>query len=42
MNMKKILQGAEVRIVVEGRGWYQIDLSKDLRGWLPKNTVDII
>ncbi|MFH1854638.1 MAG: tetratricopeptide repeat protein [Candidatus Omnitrophota bacterium] len=35
-------EGAEIRVVKEGQGWYEIDLSKDLRGWLPSDTVEII
>lgn len=35
-------EGAEVRVVKEAQDWYEIDLSKDLRGWLPKDSVDII
>ncbi|MFA4990999.1 MAG: tetratricopeptide repeat protein [Candidatus Omnitrophota bacterium] len=35
-------EGTEVRVVKESQGWYEIDLSKDLRGWLPKAGVEII
>jgi len=35
-------EGAEVRLVKESQGWYEIDLSKDLRGWLPKDSVEAI
>lgn len=35
-------EGTKVRIMEERQAWYEIELSKDLRGWLPKDTVDII
>jgi len=35
-------EGTKVRIVEERQLWYEIDLSKDLRGWLPKDSVEII
>jgi len=35
-------EGTKVRVVEERQLWYEIDLSKDLRGWLPKDSVDII
>lgn len=35
-------EGAEIRIIKESQDWYEIDLSKDLRGWLPKAGVEII
>ena len=35
-------EGTEVRIVKEAQEWYEIDLSKDLKGWIPKTSVDII
>jgi tetratricopeptide (TPR) repeat protein len=35
-------EGAKVRIVKKAQGWYEIDLSKDLKGWIPETSVDII
>ncbi|MDP8230328.1 MAG: tetratricopeptide repeat protein [Candidatus Gorgyraea atricola] len=35
-------EGTKVRVVEERQLWYEIDLSKDLRGWLPKDSVEII
>lgn len=35
-------EGAKVRIVKKAHGWYEIDLSKDLKGWIPETSVDII
>lgn len=35
-------EGTKVRVVEERQDWCQIELSKDLRGWIPRNTVDII
>lgn len=35
-------QGTRVRVVAERQHWFEIDLSKDLRGWLPKDSVEII
>ena len=35
-------EGTEVRVVEEAKNWYEIDLSKDLRGWLPKDAVETI
>jgi tetratricopeptide (TPR) repeat protein len=35
-------EGAEVRLVKESQGWYEIGLSRDLRGWLPKDSVEVI
>jgi len=35
-------EGAKARIVKEAQGWYEIELSKDLKGWTPKTSVDII
>lgn len=35
-------EGTKVRIVEERQLWYEIDLSKDLRGWLPKDSVEAI
>lgn len=35
-------EGTIVRVVKERQSWYEIDLSRDLRGWLPKDSVGII
>jgi len=35
-------EGTKARVVKERQDWYEIDLSGDLRGWLPKHSVDII
>ncbi|MFC1667533.1 tetratricopeptide repeat protein [Candidatus Omnitrophota bacterium] len=35
-------EGTKVRVMEERQLWYEIDLSKDLRGWLPKDSVEII
>ena len=35
-------EGTGLRIVEERQGWYEIDLSKDLKGWLPKDSVEVI
>lgn len=35
-------EGTKVRVVEERQGWYEIDLSKDLKGWLPKDSVEAI
>lgn len=35
-------EGTKVRILEERRSWYEIDLSGDLRGWLPKDTLEKI
>lgn len=35
-------EGAEVGIVKYAQDWYEIELSKDLKGWIPKTSVDII
>ncbi len=35
-------EGAEIYVVEERQSWYEISLSKDLRGWLPKDAVEII
>lgn len=37
-----IHEGAEVNIIKDSQEWYEIELSKDLRGWIPKTSVDII
>lgn len=35
-------EGAEVSIIKDVQNWYEIELSKDLKGWIPKPSVDII
>lgn len=35
-------EGTEVKILKEVQGWYEIDLSKDLKGWIPETSVDVI
>ncbi|MDP6685828.1 MAG: tetratricopeptide repeat protein [Candidatus Omnitrophota bacterium] len=35
-------EGTTLRVVEERQSWYEIDLSKDLKGWLPKDSVEII
>lgn len=35
-------EGAKISIVKKAQGWYEIDLSKDLKGWVPETSVDII
>ena len=35
-------EGAKVSIVKDVQNWYEIELSKDLKGWIPKPSVDII
>jgi tetratricopeptide (TPR) repeat protein len=35
-------EGAKARVVKERQNWYEVTLSKDLRGWLPKDNVEII
>ncbi|MBU1061979.1 MAG: tetratricopeptide repeat protein [Candidatus Omnitrophica bacterium] len=35
-------EGAKVRIVEETKDWCEINLSKDLRGWLPKDSIEVI
>ena len=35
-------EGTEVRVVEERQGWYEVELSRDLRGWLPKDSVEVI
>jgi len=35
-------EGAKFSIVKEMLDWYEIELSKDLKGWIPKTSVDII
>lgn len=35
-------EGARVSILKSAQGWYEIGLSKDLKGWVPETSVDII
>ncbi len=35
-------EGTVLSVVEERQDWYEIDLSKDLRGWLPRDSVEII
>lgn len=35
-------EGAKVSIIKEVQDWYEIEISKDLKGWIPKTSVDII
>ncbi len=35
-------EGAKVSVVKDAQNWYEIELSKDLKGWIPKPSVDII
>ncbi len=35
-------EGTKIKIAEERQNWYEIDLSNDLKGWLPKDTVEII
>jgi len=35
-------EGAKFRVIKEAQDWYEIEISKDLKGWIPKITVDII
>lgn len=35
-------EGTALRVVKERQNWYEIDLSRDLRGWLPKDSVEVI
>jgi len=35
-------EGAGFRVVEQRDSWYEISLSKDLRGWLPKDSVEAI
>jgi len=37
-----IHEGTKVKVVKERQDWFEIDLSKDLRGWIPKDSVEII
>jgi tetratricopeptide (TPR) repeat protein len=35
-------EGTKVNVLKKVQGWYEIDLSKDLKGWIPETSVDII
>lgn len=35
-------EGTKVRIVKELQNWYEISLSQDMKGWIPKSTVEVI
>lgn len=35
-------EGTRVGIIKKVQGWYEVDLSKDLKGWIPETSVDII
>jgi len=35
-------EGMELKIVGEKQDWFEISLSKDLKGWLPKSSVEVI
>ncbi len=35
-------EGTRLKIVNERESWYEIGLSKDLKGWLPRDTVEFI
>lgn len=35
-------EGAEVSVIKNAQDWYEIELSKELKGWIPKTSVDII
>jgi tetratricopeptide (TPR) repeat protein len=35
-------EGTEVRIAKEAQGWYEIELSRDLKGWVPEASIGII
>ncbi|MBU4312430.1 MAG: tetratricopeptide repeat protein [Candidatus Omnitrophica bacterium] len=35
-------EGTILSVVEERQDWYEVDLSKDLRGWLPKDSVEAI
>lgn len=35
-------EGTKVRIVKELQNWYEISLSRDMRGWIPKGSVEVI
>ena len=35
-------EGTKVRLVEKRQGWYEVDLSKELKGWLPEDSVEVI
>jgi tetratricopeptide (TPR) repeat protein len=35
-------EGTKVSIIKDSQDWYEIELSKDLKGWISKSRVDII
>lgn len=35
-------EGTKIRIIDQRQDWYSVELSKDLKGWLPKASVEII
>jgi len=35
-------EGTKLNIIKDVQEWYEIELSKDMKGWIPKITVDII
>ncbi|MFH1478333.1 MAG: tetratricopeptide repeat protein [Candidatus Omnitrophota bacterium] len=35
-------EGTRLRVLKKINNWYEVGLSKDLRGWLPQDSVDII
>jgi tetratricopeptide (TPR) repeat protein len=35
-------EGTQVQIVEERQDWFEIELSKDLKGWLPKDSVELL
>ncbi len=35
-------EGTKISIVKEAQDWYEIELSKDLKGWIPKTSVNVI
>ncbi|MFA5388148.1 MAG: tetratricopeptide repeat protein [Candidatus Omnitrophota bacterium] len=35
-------EGAKIVVLEKAQGWYEIDLSGDLKGWIPDTSVDII
>ena len=37
-----IHEGAKFSVIKDAQEWYEIELSKDLKGWISKTSVDII
>ncbi len=35
-------EGTKVGIIKEAQDWYEIEISKDLKGWISKTSVDVI